>query len=288
MNLEVDAADRQPVGAEDDRSGSSIGIRGIDFQYPTGVTALRGLEMTIPTGSSVAVVGPSGCGKSTLLQVLAGLRAPTSGQITWPPFPRGVHPISMVFQTDTLLPWLTAADNVSLYFKLGRAGRRVEKAVAKARVDRLFEMVGLQDFRKAYPYQLSGGMRRRIAFMTAVASHPAVLLLDEPFSSLDEPTRVAIHQDVLRIMPELQMTVVLVTHDLAEAITLCDEVVILTARPGRVLNRHAVPFERETRNAIALRHKREFLDLYAVLWEELGSQISTTQAPVPESPSHER
>jgi NitT/TauT family transport system ATP-binding protein len=264
-------------------SGSGIGIHDVGFEYPTGVTALSELDVTIATGSSVAIVGPSGCGKSTLLQLLAGLRTPTAGRITWPPFPSGVHPISMVFQTDTLLPWLTAAENVALYFRLGQTGKRVQKRDARARVDALFEMVGLQDFRKAYPYQLSGGMRRRIAFMTAVAPQPAVLLLDEPFSSLDEPTRVAIHQDVLRIMSELEMTVVLITHDLAEAITLCDEVVILTARPGRVLNRHVVPFERATRNAIELRHTREFLDLYAVLWEELGSQIFTAKAAQPKS-----
>jgi NitT/TauT family transport system ATP-binding protein len=261
--------------AERDRRGPGIGIQNVGFEYPTRVTALSGLNVDIPTGSSVAIVGPSGCGKSTLLQLLAGLRTPTAGQITWPAFPPDVHPISMVFQTDTLLPWLTAADNVALYFRVARAGRHLPKAAVKERVDRLFEMVGLQDFRKSYPYQLSGGMRRRIAFMTAVAPQPAVLLLDEPFSSLDEPTRVAIHQDVLRIMSDLEMTVVLITHDLAEAITLCDEVVILTARPGRVLNRHVVPFERASRNPIGLRHTREFLDLYAALWEELGSQIFT-------------
>jgi ABC-type nitrate/sulfonate/bicarbonate transport system ATPase subunit len=276
----------------DDRSAAlapaAVGIENIGFQYSTGVTALSGLTLSIPSGSSVAIVGPSGCGKSTLLQLLAGLREPSEGRITWPPFPTGVHPMSMVFQNDTLLPWLTAADNVALYFRLGRAGRRVDRNVARARVDELFRMVGLQDFQRAYPYQLSGGMRRRIAFMTAVAPEPAVLLLDEPFSSLDEPTRVAIHQDVLRIIADLDMTVVLVTHDLAEAITLCDEVVILTARPGRVLSRHRVPFPRAGRNAIGLRHEREFLDLYALLWEELGSQISSTRQDSQETARHGR
>lgn len=256
-----------------DSGQQAIEIHDLAFSYPTGVVALSGLDLNVPSGSSVAVVGPSGCGKSTLLQLLAGLRSAERGDITWPAFRPGVHPMSMVFQTDTLLPWLTAAENVALYFRLGRAGRRVDRATAAARVDALFRMVGLEDFAKAYPYQLSGGMRRRIAFMTAVAPQPAVLLLDEPFSSLDEPTRVAIHQDVLRIMSDLEMTVVLVTHDLAEAITLCDDVVILTARPGRVLSRHRVPFPRHGRNAVDLRHSREFLDMYALLWEELGSQI---------------
>ncbi|HEV7679855.1 MAG TPA: ABC transporter ATP-binding protein [Candidatus Dormibacteraeota bacterium] len=267
---------------------TGVRIEGVGYEYPTGVLALSDLDLSIPTGSSVAVVGPSGCGKSTLLQLLAGLRAPTSGHIDWPAFPPGVHPMTVVFQTDTLLPWLTAEENVGLYFKVGRAGRRVGRAAARARVDALLKMVGLQDFARAYPYQLSGGMRRRIAFLTAVAPQPAVLLLDEPFSSLDEPTRVTIHQDVLRIMSELDMTVVLVTHDLAEAITLCDDVVILTARPGRVLNRHRVPFDRTGRNAIELRHSREFLDLYALLWEELGSQIFTTSPDQQGSTSHVR
>lgn len=267
---------------------TNVRIEDVAFEYPTGVLALSGLDMSIARGSSVAVVGPSGCGKSTLLQLLAGLRTPTSGRITWPAFPPGVHPMTVVFQTDTLLPWLTAAENVGLYYRVGRTGKRVDKDAARARVDALLEMVGLRDFGRSYPYQLSGGMRRRIAFLAAVAPEPAVLLLDEPFSSLDEPTRVTIHQDVLRIMSELDTTVVLVTHDLAEAITLCDEVVILTSRPGRVLNRHRVPFDRAGRNAIELRHSREFLDLYALLWEELGSQIFTTRAGEQGSVSHAR
>jgi NitT/TauT family transport system ATP-binding protein len=262
------------VDGDDGQTLSAIQIQHISLQYPTGVTALSGMNVTIPTGSSVAITGPSGCGKSTLLKLLAGLLPPSNGHIIWPPFPPGTHPLSMVFQTDTLLPWLTARQNVALYFRLGRTGRHIEKAKAAARVDALFEMVGLQDFRDTYPYQLSGGMRRRIAFMAAVAPHPAVLLLDEPFSSLDEPTRVSIHQDVLRITSDLDMTVILVTHDLAEAITLCDEVVILTSRPGRVLSTHRVPSPRVGRNALELRHTSEFLDLYATMWEELGSQIS--------------
>jgi ABC-type nitrate/sulfonate/bicarbonate transport system ATPase subunit len=178
--------------------------------------------------------------------------------------------MAMVFQTDTLLPWLTAAENVGLHFKFRR---RAPRSYVKHRVAELLEMVGLEEFANAYPYELSGGMRRRVAFLTAVAPKPAALLLDEPFSSLDEPTRVAIHQDVIRIMSELEMTVVLITHDLAEAITLCDEIVLLTGRPGRVFSRHTVPFPRE-RNALELRQTREFLDLYATLWKELSQQMT--------------
>src|SRR5262249_32302289 len=138
----------------------------------------------------------------------------------------------------------------------------------------LLSMVGLQDFADAYPYELSGGMRRRIAFLAGVAPKPATLFLDEPFSSLAEPTRVAIHPDVIRLMQEFPlMTVILVTHDLAEAIPLCDEVVILTGRPGRVLRRHPVPFAQEDRNPLELRQTQQFLDLYATLWKDLSGEM---------------
>jgi ABC-type nitrate/sulfonate/bicarbonate transport system ATPase subunit len=174
----------------------------------------------------------------------------------------------MVFQKDTLLPWLTVRDNVALYFRFNHAS----KASVRARVDELIELVGLTAFANAYPYQLSGGMRRRAALLAAVAPNPSVLLLDEPFSSLDEPTRVAVHQDMLRIIEQNRMTAVLVTHDIAEAISLCDEVVILTSRPGRVFRRHTIPFGRH-RNVLELREERRFLDLYATLWHELSLQL---------------
>jgi NitT/TauT family transport system ATP-binding protein len=254
--------------------GVDARVEDVTYRYPGGgVTALEGMSMTIPSRSCVAIIGPSGCGKSTLLQLLAGLKSPDRGDISWPDPPPGVHPIAMVFQTDTLLPWLTAAENVALHYRFRRKARSPE---VKAWVKELLAIVGLTDFADAYPYQLSGGMRRRVAFLVAVAARPATLLLDEPFSSLDEPTRVAIHQDVLRIIDELEMTVVLVTHDLAEAITLSDEIVIMTRRPGHLLSRHTVPFGRN-RNPYELRQRREFLEFYGTLWRELSSQMGTPE-----------
>jgi ABC-type nitrate/sulfonate/bicarbonate transport system ATPase subunit len=174
----------------------------------------------------------------------------------------------MVFQKDTLLPWLTVAQNVALYFKFHPAPR----AEVQQRVEWLLELAGLDGFERAYPYQLSGGMRRRVAFLAAVAPLPSLLLLDEPFSSLDEPTRVAIHQDVYAIVRRLGMTAVIVTHDLAEAISLCDEVVILTRRPGSVAVRHQVPFGND-RNMLELRQSTEFLALYGRVWHDLSEQL---------------
>jgi ABC-type nitrate/sulfonate/bicarbonate transport system ATPase subunit len=174
----------------------------------------------------------------------------------------------MVFQKDTLLPWLTVDGNVRVFYTLNRE-RRDE---AEPLVSDLIELAGLGDFRDAYPYQLSGGMRRRTAFITAMAAQPRLLLLDEPFSSLDEPTRVAIHQDVLDIIKRLHTTVVLVTHDLAEAASLCDRVLVLRHRPGAVAASHEIPFGDE-RLVLELRQQPSFLELYGELWHDLSLQI---------------
>lgn len=246
----------------------AIAMRSVEFSYPNGLQALHDFSLDIPRGWIVGIVGPSGCGKSTLLSLLAGFNKPSSGEILQTRFDPNRHPLAMVFQKDTLLPWLTVAENVQLYSRF----RRAERRSVKARVGELIKLAGLDGFERAYPYQLSGGMRRRVAFLAAVTAMPETLLLDEPFSSLDEPTRVGIHQDVLRIIRGINMTVVLVTHDLAEAISLCDEVVIVTRRPGRVASRQSVPFGRE-RNVLELRQRSDFLDLYGVLWHALSEQI---------------
>jgi NitT/TauT family transport system ATP-binding protein len=260
-----------PARTTSDPGADPLVVDGVSFTYPGGVKAIENLSMTIPRGRSVGIVGPSGCGKSTLLHMLAGIRTPSEGSIRWPEPPPGTHPRLMVFQNNTLLPWLTAAENVALFYRFHRAPK---KEVAE-RVQELLEMVGLRDFADSYPYELSGGMRRRIAFLAAICPRPATLLLDEPFSALDEPTRVAIHADVLRLIKDLSSTVILVTHDLAEAITLCDEIYILSARPGTVFSRHEVPFGAD-QDALALRQTKPFLELYGTLWSELSSQIRKT------------
>ena len=244
----------------------------IDFHYPNGHQAIGGLSITVRRGEIVGVIGPSGCGKSTLLQVIAGLNAPSHGTVMVEPGPAGRPPLAEVFQKDTLLPWLRVRDNVALYFKFHHIDRR---AMA-ARVDELLGMVGLEQFADAYPYQLSGGMKRRIAFLAGVAPDPQLLLLDEPFSSVDEPSRVDIHQQVPEVLRQRKTTTILVTHDLAEAVTLSDRVVILSAGPGRVVADHPVPFGDE-RDVLALRNETAFLELYGKLWEELSAQIEVAR-----------
>jgi ABC-type nitrate/sulfonate/bicarbonate transport system ATPase subunit len=259
---------------------SPLSLEDVGFTYPNGTEAIGSISLTVAAGEVAGIVGPSGCGKSTLLHLLAGLRRPTRGTLT-----RDIsvtdrrHPLAMVFQRDTLLPWLTAKENVMFFTRFrergarrpGRRSPKVDPEVSE-RADRLLAMVGLSDHADAYPYQLSGGMNRRVAFLSAVAPLPHILLLDEPFSSVDEPTRIEIHQDVLNVIREFGMTAILVTHDLAEAITLTDRVLILTKRPATVATQHTIPFGRE-RNMLELRQTSDYLELYGRLWSELGAQI---------------
>lgn len=205
----------------DERTGAvAVQLEDVGFTYPNGTVAIESVSLQLRRAEVLGIVGPSGCGKSTLLQLMSGLARPTSGTVTEDlGSGRGV-PIAMVFQTDTLLPWLTVRENVLLYTKFRKFGLNSRKRERAERADELIEMVGLTKFARNYPYQLSGGMRRRLAFLVGVAAEPSLLLLDEPFASVDEPTRVQIHQDVLRIVRQLQMTVVLVTHDLAESLSL--------------------------------------------------------------------
>jgi len=247
----------------------AVEIDQVTYSYPDGTEALGGVTLDIPRGEVVSIVGPSGCGKSTLLYLLSGLAEPTAGELRLNLDRNGARlPLSMVFQKDTLLPWKNVRQNVNLYFQL----KRIKNSGLTERVDHLLDMAGLSEFDRAYPHQLSGGMRRRVAFLAGVAPHPEALLLDEPFSALDEPTRVGIHQDVLRIIREEGMTAILVTHDLAEAISMSDEVILFTARPATVARSFRIPFPRE-RDVTKIREEPEFLRLYGELWRALQEQI---------------
>jgi NitT/TauT family transport system ATP-binding protein len=259
-------------------SSDAITVDDVSFAYDNGLLALSHLSLDVPRGKSVALIGPSGCGKSTLLSLLARLRKPDAGTITWletkVPDKTGPERLSMVFQKDTLLPWLSVRDNIELYYRFNRGDKPPD---LDKTFDELLTLAHLHGFESVLPYQLSGGMRRRVAFLAAVAAMPGILLLDEPFSSLDEPTRIGIHQDVFKIIRRIGTTMILVTHDLAEAISLCDEVVILTNRPATVFKRYQVPFGGD-RNMVELRRVPAFLELYGTLWEQLGLQITPRQS----------
>lgn len=229
----------------------------------------------------VSIVGPSGCGKSTLLAVIARLLRPSAGAVAWnsaetPATAQSQRMFTLMFQKDTLLPWLTVERNVAFglrYIDITPGERR-------RRLDELLEMVDLVDFRKAHPHELSGGMRRRVALLMAVAPLPRLLLLDEPFASLDEPTKVKIHGDLLSIVKQLGISTLLVTHDVAEAVTLAGRVYILTSRPTTVAAERAVPFA-YPRDVTRIRESSEYQRLYGHIWRTLRLQIEPPGAAVP-------
>jgi NitT/TauT family transport system ATP-binding protein len=194
--------------------------------------ALGPLDLAIPAGQFVCVIGPSGSGKSTLVRVLAGLQAPSSGQVrlAGQPLQGPSLRVSVMFQRANLLPWRTVIDNIALPLEI--AG--VPRGARRARAEGLLPHLGLTGFGQHYPHALSGGMAQRVALGRVIVQDPDVLLLDEPFGSLDAMTREQISEDLLRVWSQRRQTVVMVTHDIAEAVLLADRVIVFSARPGQI------------------------------------------------------
>jgi len=246
-----------------------VAIRGVSQRFGgdgASVAALEGIDLDIPDGQFVSVVGPSGCGKSTLLSLIAGLRTPTRGAVfcdgepITAPMPRKV---GVIFQEANLLPWLSAIDNVAFPLKL----RRVAKAERLQAAGRMLELTGLAGFETRLPHQLSGGMKQRVAIARGLVQNPAVLLMDEPFASLDEQTRMVLGDELLRIWSETRKTVLFVTHSLNEAVYLADRVVVLSARPGRVVDDVAVDLPRP--RSFAMTSSERFGVLKDRIWQHI-------------------
>ena len=206
---------------------------GLAKRFPSGVQALRDLDLEIGRGQFVSIVGPSGCGKSTFLRLVAGLDAPTGGALRVD----GHDPLGLafVFQDATLLPWRSVAHNITLPLELRREA-------ADERVAQTLALVGLTDFAAAYPAQLSGGMRMRVSIARALVTRPQILLLDEPFGALDEITRQRLNEELLRLWREHRWTGLFVTHNVSEAVFLSQRVLVMSVRPGRILADIAIPF----------------------------------------------
>ena len=220
----------------------------------------------------VAIVGPSGCGKSTILNMIGGLVTPSAGTVEVDGLRvRGVAPpnVGYVFQKDTVFPWRTVARNIAL----GLEYRGVAGAEQTRRVREAIALAGLQGFEDAFPATLSGGMRQRVELMRTLVVDPGILLMDEPFGALDTHTKLNLHAELLRLWGIRRQTVVFVTHDLSEAITLADRVVVMTRRPGRIKLIHAVELPRP-RDVIKLRETDEYAREYSRVWHVLGEEFA--------------
>jgi NitT/TauT family transport system ATP-binding protein len=224
-----------------------VEVLSVEKTYPNGTRALEPVDLTVRDGEFVTLLGPSGCGKSTLLKMIAGLAAPSDGRILW--WRHGADAVgapgrklSMVFQEATLMPWARVHRNARLPLDL--AG--VERAAAGRAVSEALALVGLEKFSQSYPRELSGGMQMRVSIARSLVTEPNLLLMDEPFGALDEITRNRLDSDLLALWAKKRLTVMFVTHSIYEAVFLSTRVVVMSARPGRILREVAIdePFPR--------------------------------------------
>ena len=234
----------------------------------SGFVALDGISIDIPKGQFFVIVGPSGCGKTTLLRTLAGLDRQSEGRVDIQQFERLRPANSMIFQGDSLFPWMSVYDNAAYGLRM----RHVDKAEIAETVRVWLERIGLWRFRDLYPHQLSGGMRQRVSIVRAFANDPEILLMDEPFSALDEQNKVLLHEELLRIWEATKKTVVFITHSVEEAVTLGDRIMVMTANPGRAKAVIDVPLARP-RNVLELRQNPVFGDLVVHIWEQLRDEV---------------
>ncbi len=255
------------------QSSPKVEFRGLKKQFTRQgrrVSVMEHLNLRIEAGQFVSFVGPSGCGKSTILNMTAGLMEPSGGAVfyngTTVPTPN--TNVGYITQSDNLLPWKTVSGNVSLALDI----KGVDKREKAKRVTRMIELVGLKGFENAYPSELSGGMRKRVTLARTLVYKPEVILADEPFGALDAQLKLIMQQELLDIWAEEKMTVIFITHDIAEAIALSDRVVVLSKRPSRVKVDTEVEFARP-RDVATLRFTDEFGELYQRLWGVLADDI---------------
>lgn len=240
-------------------------IKDLSFFYPTAdkpLWVLNDINLTIRPGEFVCLIGPSGCGKTTLLYTIAGLLKPTTGEILLDG-QKNTGPSSkkaMVFQDATLLPWRNVWGNLAY----GLETQRIEKSEKENRVQHYLKMVGLANFVEYYPHQLSGGMKQRVNLARALACEPEILLLDEPFASLDAQTREKMGQELLSIWQKTKKTFIFVTHQISEALFLADRVIILSGRPGRIKKELKVDFPRPRQ--LSIKWEKKFTEKERLIW----------------------
>lgn len=249
-----------------------IRLTNLRIAYSSGVEAVGGVDLSIREGEFVSLIGPSGCGKSTIANAIARLLEPSYATVEGK-IDLAANRLGYVFQRDLLLPWRTARENVEVGLEI----RGVPASTRRAVANRLLKEFRLDGFSEAYPHQLSGGMRQRVALARTLAYNPDVILMDEPFGALDAQTRVLLQSEFLRISAQERKTVVLITHDLAEAITMSDRIVVLSHRPSRVQAIYSVDLPGRS-DALALRNHPRFLSLFSEIWEVLSTEVRQQHA----------
>ena len=266
--------------AEDVGEAAAVSVRGVAkvFEGRAPVTALTDVDLTVAPGEFVSLIGPSGCGKSTLLRLIADLDQPSSGTLEVFGKParqaRIDQDYGIAFQQAGLLPWRTVAKNIELPLEL----HRIQRSSRRSRVEELLELIGLTEFAGSYPDQLSGGMQQRVAIARALAESPRLLLMDEPFGALDEMTRERMQNELVRICAETGAAVVFVTHSIPEAVFLSERVVVMSARPGRIVEVVAIELGGETRDDALREDARFFADVAHVREALHGTDVTDSRA----------
>lgn len=238
------------------------------YQAKNGeIEALKNVNLDVKQGEYISIIGPSGCGKSTLLSIIAGLEPKTEGEI----YINGK--IGYMLQKDNLLEWRTIYKNVLL-------GLEIQKELTEENKNYVIELLkkyGLYEFKNKYPTQLSGGMRQRVALIRTLAIRPSILLLDEAFSALDYQTRLMVTEDIYKILKEEGITALMVTHDISEAISMSDRVIVLSQRPATVKNIYPIDFETENRTPLNCRESPKFSKYFNQMWKELEKYDKAAQ-----------
>lgn len=258
-----------------------ISINNINKTFPTNtgqIIALKDISLTIREGEFFCIVGPSGCGKTTLLRILAGLEDASSGDITIQSTNKDRPVNSMVFQEQSIFPWMTVLDNVSYGLRM----RGVPKKIRNELAEHYIAMIGLNKFTHAYPSQLSGGMKQRVSVARALANDPEVLLMDEPFGALDEQNRLILQQELLRIWEGMKKTTVFITHSIDEALCLGDRIMIMTAHPGTIKTIMDIDLPRP-RDIAAIRTSLHYNELFQTIWLTLRDEVLHDKSPYSDS-----
>ncbi len=278
--MTIEQRSREAASTRQHESPSKSGgilIRGLGkiFDGNQRIEALSAVDLAVRQGEFLCIVGPSGCGKTTLLRILASLEQPTAGSVAFD-IERDGRPLqSMVFQEQGVFPWMTVLDNAAFGLTVRGVPRREREAVARAYLTKL----GLANFARAYPRQLSGGMRQRVNLARAFANDPAVLLMDEPLASLDEQTKMLVQEDLLRLWEGSSKTVIFITHSLDEAVVLGDRVAVMSDRPGRIKAVYDISLPRP-RNALELRNNPDFIGARAQVWDALREEVLSANAAI--------